>query len=294
VLANKEGYEPGDTLKLLVPFLIEAGVTEEDLRTVSAKAGLVPGIRELFSERELFSMWIISTSYRQHAFSIAKRVELSTTQVYCTEFPLNRFVERAGRKEFSLIRQVREKIVELYNKDLASGVNDVAIQELLDPFFWGTLPKTRIGRMIVKMEVMGGRRKVRALERALHDSDKHYLSEAFVVVDSINDFRMAQAVEAAGGIALAWNANWFVIPYASCGVAAVNALAVKPLLHAWRAGGRAAVKEMIETTSKSRTPKKGPYYHWLVGKDLAHLKEVLKIHKRLRIVCRGLETAKLG
>jgi len=294
VLANKEGYEPGDTLKLQVPFLVEAGVTEEDLRTVSAKAGLVPGIRELFSEKDLFSIWIISTSYRQHAFSIAKRVGLATTQVYCTEFPLDRFVERAGKKDFSLIRKVRKKIVELYNEDLTSGVNDVTIQELLDPFFWETLPKTRIGRMIAEMEVMGGRRKVRALEEALHASGKHYLSEAFVVVDSITDFRMAQTVEAAGGIALAWNANWFVIPYASCGVAAVSALAVKPLLHAWRAGGRAAIKEMIENIPESRKSKEGPYYHWLVGKDQAYLKEVLKIHKRLRIICRGLETAKLG
>ncbi len=293
-LANKEEYEPGDTLKLLTPFLVEAGVTEEDLRTISAKAGLVPGIRELFSGEESFSIWIISTSYKQHAFSIAERIGLATSRVYCTEFPLDRFLREISEKNLSLVRQVREKIIGLYNEDLELGVNDTPIQELLDPFFWGKLPQTKLGRMMAKMRVMGGRRKVRALEEALHTSGKHHLSEAFIVVDSITDFRMAQAVEAAGGIALAWNANWFVIPYAGCGVAAVNALTVKPLFHAWRAGGRAAVQEIIEDMPEPEDPNTGPYYHWLAGRDQSFLKEVLSIHKRLRIICRGVEAAKLG
>ena len=292
-LANKEGYEPGDTLWLQDPFLVEAGVTEEDLRTVSTEAGLVPGICELFADLRIegYSVWIISTSYEQHALSIAKRIEVPSERVYCTKFQLDILRRDIGKEDLSFIRQVREKAVKLYHDDLESGVNDEPIQKLLDPFFWEELPKTRFSQ-IAKIEVMGGRRKVKALEKA---KGNYYLSNTVVVVDSITDFRMAQVVEAAGGIALAWNANWFLLPYASCGVAAVSARAVKPLFEVWREGGRAAVREFVESALEPEDPEVGPYHHWLAGREEKFKKDVvLPIHRKLRTACRGKEVAKLG
>jgi len=295
-LQNRERHEPGDTLMFIIPFLIEAGVTEEDLKTVSAKAGLVPGICELFSElqNQGCSIYIISTSYKQHALSIAQRVGVPLKQVYCTKFPLDQLQKEVSKEVLSLVREVREKVVSLYQDDLESGVNDEAILKLLNPFYWKKLPKTKLGQVIAKIKVMGGRRKVWALEKAIKDIGGNHLSEAFVVGDSITDFRMAQAVEAAGGVALAWNANWYLLPHASCGVAAIDARAVLPLFKAWREGGRAAVREFIENSQAPKDPESGPYYHWLAGRDEEFQKEVLVIHKKLRVICRGLETARLG
>lgn len=293
-LANKEGYEPGDTLMLQIPFLVEAGVTEENLRTVSAEAGLVPGICELFAElrEEGCAVWIISTSYEQHALSIAKRVDVVPDRVYCTKFQLDILRRDINKEDLGLIRQVREKAVELYHDNLESGVNDEPIQKLLNPFFWEELPWSRFGEAMVGVKVMGGRRKVRALERALGNG---YLDTAFIVVDSITDFRMAQVVEAAGGIALAWNANWYALPWCSCGVAAVDARVVRPLFQTWREEGRAAVREFVESAPEPEDVEVGPWYHWLAGRDEEFKKSVvLPIHKKLRTVCRGAEVAKLG
>lgn len=295
-LANKEGYEPGDTLWLMVPFLIEAGVTETDIRTVALEAGLVPGIREFFAElqRRDLSPAIISTSYEQHALTIAERLSVPRDRVYCTKFPLDiiqKTYVRGGKIDVGFVSRIREKAVKLFTDDLESGASDEAIKKLLNPFFWDELPQTRFGE-IARVEVIGGRRKVKALEQALGTS---YLSEAFVVMDSITDFRMAQAVEAAGGIAVAWNANWFLIPWASCGVAATDARAVQPLFEAWQKGRRPAVREFIESAPLPEDPNKGPYYHWLAGEDDGLKKQIiLPFHKRLRVICRGLETAKLG
>lgn len=292
-LANKEGYEPGDTLWLQIPFLVEAAVAEEDLRGVSAEAGLVSGISELFTELqgEDCAIWIISTSYEQHALSIASKVNVPLGQVSCTKFQLDILRRDIDREDFGLIRQVREKAVKLYHDDLESGANDEQIQELLNPFFWEELPKTRFGQM-ARTEVMGGRRKVKALERALGN---RFLDTAFIVVDSITDGRMAQVVEAAGGIVVAWNANLYVIPYASCGVAAVDARAVQPLFQAWREGGRPAVREFVGSAPEPEDPKSGPHYHWLAGREEEFKKDVvLPIHKELRTTCRGKEVAKLG
>lgn len=286
-LTNKEGYEPGDTLRLLVPFFAEAGVTREDLEMVSAEAGLVPGICELFVElqQEGYLVWIISTSYEQHAFSIAQRVGVPIRQVHCTRFlPAN--MEERNR---DCTRLARERAVELFHEELESGINDELIRELLDLFFWKQL---NWGEM-AEVRVMGGRRKVIALKEAVRKSGG-YLDNAFIVVDSITDFRMAQAVEAAGGVALVWNGNQYIIPYASCGVAAVDAKSVKPLFQAWQKGGRPAVREIVEAMPNPKNLEVGPYYHWLAGKDSEFHQEVLSVHKRLRIVCRGAEIARLG
>lgn len=296
-LANKEGYEPGDTLALIIPFLIEAGVTKADIRAVSAEAGLVQGIDEFFRElrKQGCTVWIISTSYEAHAFLIAEKVGVPRMWVYCTELPLSRIKKKASVGNLSLIGAVRKKIVELYQDDLESGASDEAILKLLNPFYWEVLPGTKFGRAITEVKVMGGRRKVFALEQALHDSGRLHLCDTMVVADSITDFRMAQAVEAAGGIALAWNANWYLLPYASCGVAAVDARAVRPLFKAWQEGGRAAVREFIKSAPEPEDSEDGPYYHWLAGSVEGFKKNiVLPIHQKLRTTCRGKEVAKLG
>lgn len=52
--------------------------------------------------------------------------------------------------------------------------------------------------------------------------------------------------------------------------------------------------EWIETTPLPDNPEIGPFYDWVVGQDEETLKRILYRHKRLRIACRGAETARLG
>ena len=47
-LEGREGYEPGDTLALIIPFLMLHGITEEDIKRVSERATLVRGAKYLF------------------------------------------------------------------------------------------------------------------------------------------------------------------------------------------------------------------------------------------------------
>lgn len=295
-LANREGYEPGDTLGLIIPFLLEASVTEYDLQAVSSMAGLVLGLEEFFTELHKTDCRVsfISTSYQQHALSIAERVGVPPERVYCTKFPLDQLRREIDAEDLVLVRGVREGVVKLYLEDLESGESDKAMLSLLDYFYWKALPKTKLGQAMTKVTVMGGRRKVRALQDAIRANGGYYLSDAIVVVDSITDWRMAQAVEAAGGVAVAWNANWYALPYCSCGIAAVDARGVQPLFRAWQKGGRAAVREFVESASLPENPNIGPYYHWLAGRDEKFQREMLTIHRRLRTACRGEETAKLG
>jgi energy-converting hydrogenase A subunit R len=48
-LERREGYEPGDTLSLIIPFLIHHDISEEDILNVSRKAKIVDGAGYLIS-----------------------------------------------------------------------------------------------------------------------------------------------------------------------------------------------------------------------------------------------------
>ena len=83
-IEGRESYEPGDTLALIVPFLLLHGITEGDINRVSERAKIVDGAKDLFEklQTENWDIYIISTSYKQHAYNVKKS-----------------FIKNASRKE---------------------------------------------------------------------------------------------------------------------------------------------------------------------------------------------------
>jgi len=115
---------------------------------------------------------------------------------------------------------------------------------------------------------------------------------SFVVVgDSITDFKMLQAVNHAGGLAIAFNANEYALPYASLGLASTHLSDLSPVLEAWDDGGKEAAKRIVKEKEKVGGVGNREHFHWLEGvKDLT---PILEIHRRIRRLVRE-EAAKLG
>jgi energy-converting hydrogenase A subunit R len=179
----------------------------------------------------------------------------------------------------------------LYDERLGAGVKDKAIKPYLDRFYWQDLPKTSIGIPNRTIEVIGGRRKAWAMQRVAREH-QIYLEEVAFVGDSITDAQGARIIEAAGGLAIAFNGNAFVIPQATVGVASTNILDLEPILDAWREGGREGVKSAVEAMPRPQDDS-GPFYDWLVGRKGKALARILAAHKRTRSLVRG-EAARLG
>ncbi|MCK4697702.1 MAG: hypothetical protein KAT53_05290, partial [Dehalococcoidia bacterium] len=112
--------------------------------------------------------------------------------------------------------------------------------------------------------------------------------QVVVVGDSITDSRMLETVGRAGGLAIAFNANEYALPYATMGLASTNLGDLKIVLNAWEKGGRNAVKQAIEAHGKGKGELK---FQWLEGRD--NLEEPLQIHLRIRRQVRQ-EAGKLG
>ncbi len=286
-LEEREDYEPGDTLALIVPFLVLHDISENDIAALATKARLTGGAAELVSwlQSKSWKVFCISTSYEQYAIHITHKLGIYAHNVACTSFPLDRFRATLGKEDSALLRQAEQDILTMSPVD-----DDDKIKQRLDYFFWERLPTTNLGTAIKEVKPVGGRRKVAALNK-FADTYEQPLSKWVVIGDSITDFKMLQAVEEAGGLAIAFNANEYALPYATMSLASTSISDLMEVSEAWQKGGRKGVEKIVKEKEEIGGTGDGGYFHWLSGsKDID---EVIKVHQRIRRLVRE-EAGKLG
>lgn len=286
-LEEREDYEPGDTLALIVPFLVLHDISEDNITNLAAKANLTGGADKLISSLQYngWKIFCISTSYEQYAFHITQKLGIYAHNVACTPFPLNKFRVTLRKEDSALLRETEQDILTM--KPVS---DDGRIKQSLDRFFWEKLPTTEIGKAIEQVKPVGGRRKVAALNRFADKYDQP-LSKWVVIGDSITDFRMLQAVEEAGGLAIAFNANEYALPYSTMSLASTFISDLAPALEAWQKGQRKGVEQIVKEKEKIGGTGDRNYFHWLSGRK--DMDDVIKIHKRIRHLARE-EAGRLG
>ena len=286
-LEGRENYEPGDTLALIVPFLAYHGIKEEQIGIMGQRAALTPGASELVSKLKMngWQVFCASTSYEQYAMGIAQRLGIPVSNIACTSFPLNRISRLLSQDDRTLLAQMEKQIM-----NLSPMLDDDAIKELLDHFYWQELPRTNPGKMVVEVKPIGGSRKVKALE---HFATKmgESLSQWVVVGDSITDFKMLQAVDNAGGLAISFNANEYALPYSTMSLASTRLDDLWMILETWNKGNRSTVEKIVKEKEEIGGKGNRGYFHWLAGVN--DITQTLEIHHRIRHLVRK-EAAKLG
>ena len=286
-LEEREGYEPGDTLALIVPFLILHNISEDNITTLALKAGLTGGADKLISwlQSKSWKVFCISTSYEQYAMHITQKLGIYAHNVACTHFPLDKFRQTLCKEDCELLQQAEKDILTMY-----PVTDDERIKQSLDYFFWEKLPTTGLGEAIAEVKPVGGSRKIAALNR-FADKYEQPLSSWVVVGDSITDFRMLHGVEAEGGLAIAFNANEYALPYSTMSLASTSLFDLTEVLEVWQKGQRSIVEKTVKGKEKTGGVGDRGYFHWLSGrKDMG---KVIEIHKRIRHLVRE-EAGKLG
>ncbi len=316
-LEGREGYEPGDTLALIVPFFLVHGITKDDIKKVSERAKIIEGAEYLF-ERLLAENWdtyIISTSYEQHAYNVGRKLGIPENKIICTELDLERRKQNLEENIFSLIKKAQEDIIELYSHI----DNTELIVNRLDEFFFHQLPS--LGYDIFTTRVIGGERKAEAI-RAIAKEKRIDLREVIAVGDSITDYKMLKEVVTHGGISVVFNGNEYAVPYANVGLASVDIRFLHIICEAFVRGGKGAVMDVVTKWEENRVgfernpadipgncitsdikdfvmKQKGrgkvpfPYFHNLEHADERGREKIIKIHKRLRMQVRE-DAGKLG
>lgn len=286
-LEEREDYEPGDTLALIVPFLVLHNISEDSIASLASKASLTGGVAKLVSwlQSSGWKVFCISTSYEQYAVHITQKLGIYAHNVACTLFPLDKLRVALGKADSELLQQAEEDIL-----TMRPVTGDDKIKRSLDHFFWEKLPATALGTAIKEIKPVGGRRKVAALNR-FADTYGQPLSKWVVIGDSITDFRMLQEVDKEGGLAIAFNANEYALPYSTIGLASTSISDLMEVLQAWQKGQRSGVEKIVKEKERIGGSEDRNYFHWLSGRE--NLDEVMEVHKRIRKLVRE-EAGKLG
>lgn len=276
-LEGREGYEPGDTLALIAPFLKLHGITERDVVEVSNRARIVTGARELLEilREDGWKIYIISTSYEQHALNIARRLGIEGNNVCCTKFRVPELSDEVR----NVLREFESRILRMDEKTL--------IREL-DELYFEKLP--RMGCNVFELvKVCGGRRKTDAVKRIMEENDSDP-SRIMVVGDSITDYDMLRFARDNGGLSIAFNGNEYSIPYASIAIASTDLRYIYLVASAFVEG-----KEKALDVARRWEKIGSSHFHisCVENMDGNMLNRLVELHKECRRAVRG-EAGKLG
>ncbi len=287
---HRLNYEPGDTLALILPFLRARGVSVADVaRHAATRVSVLDGASETVAQAQSLCecVEIVTTSYSPFALRVAAELGVPAGRVHSTVLSERAWRQIAPRSAFSSILSIEQQLV----ADLAESVPDRLDALLLhrfDRFFGEELASFGIAHPTTIVHPRGGRRKVQAIEA----SCRRYripVSGAVFIGDSITDAAALRFVDAAGGLAIAFNANTYALAHATMGVASPSLDAVIPILEAWISNGEGAVRELAAARGRADGE-----LSWLTGASETYRDEVASQHLRARKRARGDDTANLG
>lgn len=215
---EKPGYKAGDTLKLILPFLIAFGANNRAVRNFSrSRILLVPGATEtLRFVRHRMASFIISTSYEPYIQALCDVVDFPVDQVFSTEVDIDRY--RLDPEEGSWLRKTAKEIADTEMLEWSDDTKEIRdlpenhqqTLRRLDRIFWQTIAKMKIGRILEEVDPMGGVQKAKAVLKSLERTG-HRLEDVMYVGDSITDVQALELVRDHGGLAVSFNGNGYAI-----------------------------------------------------------------------------------
>ena len=228
-VVKKPGYNAGDTLKLILPFLKTYDVTDLQMGEFSAKNILLIAnskgtLEQIRSKAEAF---IISTSYQHYIEALCEALDFPYENTFCTRLSLDKYEltqeEKVRLKEIA--REISQTpIVSI--PPLAKSLKDFSKQDQkticrLDEIFWNEISTMAIGKIFWEVTPIGGRQKAEAVKDAAERSRVH-LADVMYVGDSITDVEAFRLVRGNGGLTVSFNGNEYAIRNAEIAVLSEN------------------------------------------------------------------------
>ena len=158
-IVKKDNYKAGNTLKLILPFLLSQNIKNKDLIDFSGK-NIHPVRDSKFLLRYLqenMNTYIISTSYGQYIEALSNYMEFPFENTYYTKVNID---------ELSINDEESKKINEFKKRILENPKN----YELFDEIFFKEIPKMNIYEKIKKINVIGGLGKKLAIDDIIKKS----------------------------------------------------------------------------------------------------------------------------
>lgn len=195
---KRPGYNAGDTLKLIIPFLIAYGVSNQKIINYSRENVLmVPGAKETITLlKDMMPSFIVSTSYGQYINALCD----------LTGFPFeNTYYTKADLDKHHISTIEKERIMQI--KDIIVAGADF---ETMDRTFFEEIPQMKIGHILPEIKTVGGSGKKLAVEDILERTNVSP-SSVMYVGDSITDVEALKFIKNNKGVSVSFNGNEFAL-----------------------------------------------------------------------------------
>lgn len=233
---KKEGYKAGDTLRLILPFLVAHGVAADDMKRLARETvSFIPAAHTTLKRiKELeIPVCMVSASYDPYVEVVATELELDRENVFSTEVKLPGTDIDPSERGW-LTGEAYQRIMSRPKIRVSSQTTletlleeDKQTIELLDRLFWKEMPKKAVFLCMDKTNVVGGTEKARILARL---SGRYGIPPGSIVYvgDSITDVRAFDFVNTGNGFSVSFNGNDWAMEHAKYFIAANNTL---PIAH---------------------------------------------------------------
>ena len=248
-VVHRPGYNAGDTLRLLAPFLVAHGATDHGVEQYSAgNVVLVPGAERMLPALvRLLPAFIVSTSYTPYVRALCRLTGFPFDNCRCTALSLDAWTLDADEVEL-----LRERAAHIATRPLitippgATSTADLSRRDAdtvaeLDHLFWDELQGTESARLMDSVRPIGGEMKLAALEEIVAQMGCAG-PDVMYVGDSITDAPALAAVRSWGGVALSFNGNGYALAAAEFAAAAADTSPALALARAFAAGGAHGVR----------------------------------------------------
>lgn len=260
-LAETRGpNKPGETLALLVPYLLTHQVTDEDLRDEARDTTFARGVEEYLRKLKEngWQVRVISTAYSHLWQEVGPKLGIPQYHIAATELSLKKLAGQwTENSHLATAVLEAENFIAFYQDQIRQAIEsfregaslvDVfceidVMRKLgasLDTLYLQTLPSEGYNPYQV-VEVVGGERKV---QRAIGFMQELWVEPSNVVYigDSITDNRVLKFFRESGGLAVCENGDIFAIRNASIAITIEDASHKVDLLEAWANHGWEGVK----------------------------------------------------
>lgn len=229
---KRPGYNAGDTLKLITPFLKAYNVTNDKIVEFSREnISLVPWARQLLQRISGFMpSYIISTSYKQYIEALCNLINFPLENTYYTSLDID---------SHELPEDEREKLFQF--KDM---IVEGADFETMDRIFFKEIPRMRIGKLIEDVKTVGGECKRLALKEIL-EREKIPIKSTLYIGDSITDVEPLRYTRGRG-LAVSFNGNQYAVKEADIVIIAENALPIGLIADLHSRFGRDYIIEFVK------------------------------------------------
>ncbi len=250
-IIKKENYNPGNTLKLIFPFLIAFGATYEGIKEYSLKnISLLPSIKKTLKDiSRIMPVFIISTSYEPYIEALCDCLDFPFENAFCTR--LNNEIFEMEDDERRFLINLANEIKHMEKIEIPEGVDSINelstevknIVNRLNNIFWDELYWINAGKIMDSINPAGGREKTKILIDII---SKKYSdpSKAIYVGDSITDIDVLRYVRERKGVSISFNGNRYALMESDIAILSSDSTILLLIAETFVKGGRDAVIEL--------------------------------------------------